>query len=375
MNKLTIASVAGLCLTLAAWSCWSSERTLKKLAVDSPNITFRYSLRQQIATVSIGRSRRDLERTLPVLRGLRGLQTLQLWGLDLSEEDMRAISKLRITKLDIHGGQIDNSSLQPLGNLQTLEHLLLVKEKGINDEGFAGLGVLGSLKEIDASFSNITGACFAQGFERLEKLRLTGCPIDNKSLKAIAKLPSLRTLGLSQTQVTGDGLENLASLHNLEQVGFPDEMPLEKVLKASQAHLRSKRKARDAGLKVPADNVSPFLYYERKANSELIKAKQKDRNLPRAVAKKVARAEMTILWLVGREHGPKIFDQVDARFEAGSSTTDYTTSTRSLAEIFEEDFAVPVDASTGFSDAVRTTKKVKEVRTYLSGKLFPAGED
>ena len=133
---------------------------------------------------------------LAQLKQLKGLKFLQLSKATLSEEAMKELSEFQALE-QIRCGHtgVGDAELRPLENLKTLKAVDLSGCEGVTIDGLESLT-----------------KC-----SKLAFLRLSGPSIDNDCMTQVAKMKSLRVLGISDTEVDDDGIAKLANL-NLSEV-------------------------------------------------------------------------------------------------------------------------------------------------------------
>ena len=88
-------------------------------------------------------------------------------------------------------------------------------------EHLAGLTKLKSLYLTDTQLTDV-GLAHLAGLTKLEWLSLSGTQLTDAGLEHLARLTNLKWLDLSDTQVTDAGLEHLAGLTNLESLVVSD---------------------------------------------------------------------------------------------------------------------------------------------------------
>lgn len=159
----------------------------------------------------------------PASRGTMAPSTIQAFA-----EALRGMSRLRDLRIEPCAENDDESKrwMAAIGQAVQIEHLQLSNMKA-DDESLFLLAGLVRLKTLsfDRIFSEIPEAHAAPplhrlpAFPRLEALNLQG-HIGDDDLLCLARLPHLRLLRLSCTQVTETGLSCLASLEALEELSL-----------------------------------------------------------------------------------------------------------------------------------------------------------
>jgi hypothetical protein len=359
----------------------SQERMVQEYAEANPDVSVREFLGSW--NVRIHNNRQALTDLLPLLTKSDKLNYIDITNVSIPAAQFQQILDLPITYLWVAGGSVDVPRARILANKSRLQRLRITNSRLAGK--FAPILVqLEALTELDLGNTAFVNSCFKdailgeQVLSRLEKLLLSSCEIVDDDLKHIAKqVPNLKLLEVHATKVTGKGLLNLAPLHSLESVAAPDGTSIEDALNARKAHLDAKREARKAGIRVPADELSPFSQQVSYASEEQLAASGL---LPdKRVQKARGMLRQQIINLVGSEKGMKIVWQVDEIIPEFAPKRNYIDDKRSLAEIMEQDFGIE------FEEALRTRVghpikhpddwgeiPEKPLRYYLSGRLEEA---
>jgi WD40 repeat protein len=157
------------------------------------------------------------------LRQLPELKHLALRAKGLTDEASTYLAELRgLVRLSLTPGSFTDRGLEGLMRMELLESLEIA-ESEISDAGFGKLLAKEGLERLTVSNSLITG----EGLFSLEdsgsltNLTLSGCPVSDRGLEAIVqRLPQLKILGLSQTEITDEGLRHLSQLEDLYQISL-----------------------------------------------------------------------------------------------------------------------------------------------------------
>lgn len=160
---------------------------------------------------------------LTSLEGLDQLDTLRIWGADLTEHGIIRLSGLTsLEKLDLTFVTLDESSLRSLQRLPHLKTLIL----GQSSIGGSGLRHLGSLPQVQRLFLD---GCDLQdddlaglvGMTGLQELYLPSVPIGDAALAHLRRIPSLKSVDLRATHVTKSGVDSLTQAKPTLRVRYP----------------------------------------------------------------------------------------------------------------------------------------------------------
>lgn len=198
---------------------------------------------------------------VPRLAHLPMLNSLGISHVELGVDDFKEIGKLsNLTELVLTRCGVHDNSLRSLTGLSKLT-TLGIRENPITDDGLQHLTALKSLKILHLSRTNITGVGLSQltNTATLEYLRMSGTPCDDRAMEYLEKCKMLKELDISGTKITGEGVMRLVNFHQLIRIGADDALQREVEKKFHDAHVASKRTARQRGEEVPADFHSPFV--------------------------------------------------------------------------------------------------------------------
>jgi len=132
--------------------------------------------------------RRIFSKDLEALRSISDLEELNFRGQPIGDYGVKAISNLsKLKALNIHGCQISDAALEDIGKFRTLVNL---------DVGYSNNRIS------DASAEHLLN------LKMLTVLNIYDSRITDKTLLSVlAKLPNLRSVELTATQVTSAGIE------------------------------------------------------------------------------------------------------------------------------------------------------------------------
>ena len=184
--------------------------------------------------VSFPKTAIELLREYPQLKALRLRH--------ISEDDFRELASLDQVETLLFFGSIPANLSQEIKKLRNLRSLHFLGVP-INDLEFnAAITACLNLTSLSVDENpNLTNEALRNIglLANLEKLYVVEIAIDDLALEFIRKAPSLRSLGLGNTDVTDEGLPNLSELKNLEVLdlsgtwitdqGIPALMELDKL--------------------------------------------------------------------------------------------------------------------------------------------------
>jgi len=162
------------------------------------------------------------------LQKMPALRFLTLYGGTFSDEGLAYIRNLTsLTHLHLFCFQgewsVTDAGLAHLSSLTRLEELEFTHLPGITDAGLVHLKPLRSLKKLKLEWSKITDVGLAQlgEIKLLESLRLPG-GITDTGLAYLAKELKLKELRVSGKQITDEGVKHLATIRSLEYLDLFD---------------------------------------------------------------------------------------------------------------------------------------------------------
>lgn len=139
----------------------------------------------------------------------------------LSISDVRSLYDLpSVRRLSMNNCELGDEHVRALRGLPRLESFM-AKSNAITDVGVAYLSELRNLTYISLSRNSISGTGFKDfSSPKLVELFLYDNPISDEGMSGIARLTSLKQLGLSRTAVTDKGISHLANLTSLEYISL-----------------------------------------------------------------------------------------------------------------------------------------------------------
>jgi hypothetical protein len=156
----------------------------------------------------------DSEADLSLLGRLPHLQRLSLQREALSPSDVSAIGGIEgLRELSIASDSLTDQSLARLADLSHLQSLTIVSQR-VSDAGLSHLTGITTLRSLDLQ-STRAGGGGVDAFGQLESLAL-GPMTGDADLEAVARLPQLNVLILTDSRISDDGFRRLGSLPALE---------------------------------------------------------------------------------------------------------------------------------------------------------------
>ena len=127
---------------------------------------------------------------LVFLHGLTRLEYLNLYGMELKDDDLRELASLRaLQKLSLNGTPISNDGLIHLTGLPKLKELLLSCEQ-VDSKGLEHIRQIRSIQALDLYGTQVDDSAIDTlgRFHNLIKLRLAGTNVTSGGIEAIRKL-------------------------------------------------------------------------------------------------------------------------------------------------------------------------------------------
>jgi beta-lactamase regulating signal transducer with metallopeptidase domain/protocatechuate 3,4-dioxygenase beta subunit len=168
---------------------------------------------------------------LKELRGLTQLKSLTVGSI--TNKDLREICQFKsLTKLEIHGSNIDDAGMKELKNLENLEEL----EGGtynVTDVGVADLADVKRLKKLNLNYSKITDASLKElkRLTNLQSLDLSHTKIKGLHLDELKDLQQLKELAMTSTRIGDAAAEQIAELKSLTSLELTDTKITDEALK------------------------------------------------------------------------------------------------------------------------------------------------
>lgn len=163
------------------------------------------------------------------LRGLSGLQLLNLSLINATNQSLKSLSKLQsLEVLYLTGPGITDEGLKALTGLRALRQLFLdtVSETGIDTQRNGRLRAIYGSKIANHMITD-TGLTILSHCQSLEQLMVAGTGITDAGLSSLKRLPKLWELDISNTHVSDAGMKDLKAMVslkylNLDRTGITD---------------------------------------------------------------------------------------------------------------------------------------------------------
>jgi Leucine-rich repeat (LRR) protein len=208
------------------------------------------------------------------------LVSANLAGMAVTDSQVSNLSRCAaLRRVDLSATEVGDLGLKPLAALAALEEVNL-SHTLVTDRGVEQLPV--GIKRLSLNHTGVRGNSLPR-FAALEDLELSGAPVVDDSLVAIAKLARLRRLRLSHADFSSEGLGPLGSLSNLrvldlgsndiDDKGLASLSPLTGLVELSLGYGRYT----DEGLK----HLKPLVNLEK---LELNRTRVGDKGLPNLAA-------------------------------------------------------------------------------------------
>ncbi|WP_222435511.1 M56 family metallopeptidase [Allorhodopirellula solitaria] len=154
----------------------------------------------------------------------------------------------KLKRLMLVREQATDSGLANLSGMNSLQELYAWDATAVSDEGARWIATCKNLKTIHLSNSNITDKSldYFSTLPKIETLSFQGNHFTNKGLKHLQDMEQLKmlVLGLGENEVNDDGLRFLSGLTNLERLGLQNS----KVTDAGLRHLKSLKNLKELWL-------------------------------------------------------------------------------------------------------------------------------
>ncbi len=227
--------LASLALLLLGRGCSSEDLSylanltqLRQLDLNSCNHATHASLRHVAGLTNL--QVLDLENTeityegLRQLTGLTQLQVLSLADTRVGNKGLACLVGLtRLRELDVSLCGVNDDGVAHLTGLTQLRSLNL-NDCRLTDEGVAALAVLTNLEQLNLGANSRVTHVGIAAFDRmknLQRLSLILCHrVSDRSLAVLGRLVNLQQLNLAYTGVTGEGLQQLTGLLQLQRLSL-----------------------------------------------------------------------------------------------------------------------------------------------------------
>lgn len=150
---------------------------------------------------------------------LADLEDLYAAKSKIGADDLTAVAALpKLGRVDLKGSTAGDDAIKPLAASKSLKRLFLADTQ-VTFEGVAVTG-WADLEFLDLSGAPVTDAGLKAlaGLPKIEELLLDGTQVTDAGLASLSGLKTLKRLRLARTPVTGRGLDALAKLPALEEL-------------------------------------------------------------------------------------------------------------------------------------------------------------
>lgn len=148
---------------------------------------------------------------------------LKMVADDLTSENIKTLLDMPLRGVDFKDSQVNDRTLQTLGQIQSLDYLKLERAKGVSTAGITYLQNCPRLHVLDLRGTSITDDTIPAiaGIKPLRKLDLEFCiEIEGNNAEVLGKLTELHELKLSASGFKPTNLAKLQSLKSLKTLIF-----------------------------------------------------------------------------------------------------------------------------------------------------------
>ncbi len=158
-----------------------------------------------------------------LIRAICGLSQLKGLGLENSgvdDDDVRQLATLQLEHLNlVHNAELTNEGIAALGEMTSLKGLYIHSSRNITDTCMASVGKLTQLEDLLIHNTKITdeGLVHLKSLPNLKRLYLPA-QTTHRALEYLKELKELRILYIESEHISDQGLVSLTLLTNLEQL-------------------------------------------------------------------------------------------------------------------------------------------------------------
>ena len=159
--------------------------------------------------------KKDISVILPTLHTYVNLQSLDLSGSFIQNEDLALIHNPKLSFLSVANTIINSDGIAYIGRLSQLRSLNM-EGTFINDSALPMIAKLNSLERLDLGRTNVTdNGIKSLKNSRISRLDLTSLKITDEGMKTIGTMENLRELHLWNTKIAAVDLNSFQSLKSL----------------------------------------------------------------------------------------------------------------------------------------------------------------
>ena len=218
LHNLRVLTLHGTDVSDAGLKHLSKHRELRYLDLDYTNVTD-VGLKQlapltQLNYLGLPRD----QRTDEALRTLRAIGLLHAYVGARAKNGTRPTSPEEVCELNLSSTSVTDEGLRELEPLENL-NMLRLRSKNITDETLRTLRKLGLLHTIDNAFAEDGKRPNCP--EDVVSLEIGDTQVTDEGLRELAQFKNLRSLDLHHTRMTEAGLKHLAPFHQLSWLCLP----------------------------------------------------------------------------------------------------------------------------------------------------------
>ena len=214
--------------------------------------------------LSINVATRDGSPILPHVSKLPSLVTLYVIEVPLTDDELSGLSDAKkLTSLELSRTGINGSGLKHLAKLPLKR--LVIRDKELSVEGLQAIASMTELEELELCVPNIHladmptlasknslksviisdgnfsyrkfgGLKCLVGASNLTDLHLSGSNLNDRSLKAIGSLSSLKNLTIGKSVISEEGIAYLSTLEHLQSVDIPSTHSLQDAIRLAESN-------------------------------------------------------------------------------------------------------------------------------------------
>lgn len=169
-----------------------------------------------------------------VISQLDQVRNLEIKEVRLSAQSVSYIGEMKkLVKLELDSSELADKCLGSLSKMPLLEELSINKQKQMSDRSIKLLLNLPSLKSIDVSDTKVSGVGFERPdrFPQLEQITFKGNRLSGQGFKTLAKLKNLRELDLRHADFDLDWFKYLKDARKLNKLKVSEDVHISQIQK------------------------------------------------------------------------------------------------------------------------------------------------